>query len=317
MNKAAQKNLLIIASIAVATFTGSIVADDYQNRSSRDREISREKDTSREEEKNWGRTNKDNDPVHRKVGDGSRRDEVFGWAGADEFGNGLGMSIKERRDLFAFWDQQDLASRLNLTDEQREELSSSYKDTTEKIDGAKKDAREAIASLRQELDKPEPSVSDVESYSDQLADAMKARQKAVFSHAALVKKTLNTDQENVLISRNSNYPDANRMGSNYKRIEIPVSPQRPLVGFSPSTSTLIINGGVYEGYNPNTKTYTSRYGQVSQPSTDTPIPTPTPSIGDTETPTPTPVWGDSTDTPTPTPAWEGTSTATRTPGPMK
>lgn len=250
MKTATQKSLLIIASLAIATFTGPLMAGHEDANTSQ---------SSREERMNWEKKNRDGGTSNQI------REGAFSGVDADQFGTGLGISMQERSNLFAFWDQQDIASRLNLTDEQRETLADSFTATTKKIDDAKNDAREAITSLRQELNKDEPSVSDVEGYSDQLADAMKAKQKAIFSHAALVKQTLNADQESVLVARNSGLPFPNKVNTGERTENTPRPETRPnVVGYTPSSSNMIKNGGGYEGYDPISQTYTSRYHNTNQ-----------------------------------------------------
>lgn len=162
-----------------------------------------DKDKSASEYKQSGMQRKDGMTTAKAWQD----NDMLGWADSDDFGTGMGMSVLERRTLFPFWEQEEILSRINLTSDQRKELVESFKSTCKKVEEAKLQARTAAFSLREEMDKDDPSVSDAEKFSDRIADAMGEKQKALVSHAALVKKTLNPQQEQALRAAGRNYSE--------------------------------------------------------------------------------------------------------------
>jgi molecular chaperone GrpE (heat shock protein) len=119
----------------------------------------------------------------------------MGWADSEDFATSPGVSGMERKALFPFWDQTDIARRVNISEDQKKELTKSYTKTLKAVEKSKSDARMAAIDLQAEMHKGDPSISDVEKYSDQISDALKEKRRAVASHAAFVKRTLNDQQE--------------------------------------------------------------------------------------------------------------------------
>ncbi len=130
---------------------------------------------------------------------------VLGWADAEDFQHGNGMSSLERKALFPFWEQQELATQISLTDEQREDLTESYVKTMKEVEEAKSKARVAMIDLNAELQKTEPDTGSVGRHSDAISRANGEKQKAILTHKALVKNTLNEDQQRKLESAGPQY----------------------------------------------------------------------------------------------------------------
>lgn len=97
-----------------------------------------------------------------------------------------------------FWQNERLANALSLSEEQLEALKTSHEELTEKLQEAQGAPAAHHETIREEMAKDEPDLEVVLDAFDKLAELRGERQRAMLSHAVVVKNTLTPEQEAIL-----------------------------------------------------------------------------------------------------------------------
>ncbi len=98
-------------------------------------------------------------------------------------------------ELIHFWDNERVAERLNLTDDQINALQQSFDSAKASLDALKDDGKDAREALRAELEKDNPDLNAVLAADAEITKVNAQRRKIVLTHRVAVQSILSADQE--------------------------------------------------------------------------------------------------------------------------
>ena len=101
-------------------------------------------------------------------------------------------------ELIRFWDNDRVAERLELTDDQVNALQQSFDSAKAALDALKDDGKEAHEALRTELEKDNPDLNAVLAADAEITKVNSERRKIALTHRVAVQSILTSDQETKL-----------------------------------------------------------------------------------------------------------------------
>lgn len=110
----------------------------------------------------------------------------------------MGGAREQGAELIRFWDNDRVAERLELTEDQVNALQQSFDSAKAALDALKDDGKEAHEALRAELDKDNPDLNAVLAADAEITKVNSERRKIALTHRVAVQSILTTDQETKL-----------------------------------------------------------------------------------------------------------------------
>lgn len=118
--------------------------------------------------------------------------------GGPAFDVQMGGGREMGAELIRFWDNDRVAERLELTDDQVNALQQSFDSAKASLDALKDDGKEAHEALRAELEKDNPDLNAVLAADAEITKVNSERRKIALTHRVAVQSILTAEQETKL-----------------------------------------------------------------------------------------------------------------------
>ncbi len=115
---------------------------------------------------------------------------------------GFGMMAPSARKLgavmFPFWENDEIADELELSEDQIDAMAESHALLTEQLEDTQGSIADAGGALKEEMEKDSPDASTVNELIDELTEATNEKSRIILGHAVVVKNVLTEEQEDEL-----------------------------------------------------------------------------------------------------------------------